>query len=106
MKFIAYHKIFEYLAAGFGFEIAGYVEPKPGIPPSAGYIEGLMESIKRTKPAAILCTANYGLNESRSFAAKTGLKVVVLPQDVGAQGEPGDWFTFMDLVISSLEKGG
>ena len=33
-RFVAYHKLFEYLAADFGFTITAYVEPKPGIPPS------------------------------------------------------------------------
>ncbi|MBF8259238.1 MAG: adhesin [Actinobacteria bacterium] len=37
-RFIAYHKYFEYLAADFGFVIVSYVEPKPGIPPSAGHL--------------------------------------------------------------------
>ena len=35
-KYVAYHKYFEYLAADFGLKIMAYVEPKPGIPPSAG----------------------------------------------------------------------
>ncbi len=52
-KFIAYHKFFEYLAHEFGFEIIGYVEPKPGIPPSAGWVERIIELAKRTKPDAI-----------------------------------------------------
>ena len=38
--------IFEYLAADYGLKIVAYVEPKPGIPPSAGYIERLIETIK------------------------------------------------------------
>ena len=50
--FVAYHKLFEYLAADFGFTITAYVEPKPGIPPSAGHIEQLIEDIKWENRAA------------------------------------------------------
>jgi len=49
-RFVAYHRFFEYLAQEFGFQIVGYVEEKPGIPPSAGYIEKLVETMKRSKP--------------------------------------------------------
>lgn len=105
-KFIAYHKLFEYLAREFGFEFVGYVEPKPGIPPSAGHIEKLIELTRKTKPEAVICTANYGLGESESLGRKTGLRVIVIPQDVGGTGPAKDWFSFMDQILTSLDKGG
>jgi len=102
-RFFAYHKIFEYLAAEYGFQIIGYVEPKPGIPPSAGYLENLIESIKRTKPDGILTTPNYGRKEIALLSGKTGVKAIVVPSDVGAGAGTGDWFSFMDTVLSSLK---
>jgi zinc/manganese transport system substrate-binding protein len=59
-KFVAYHKLFEYLAAEYGFRIVGYVEPKPGIPPSAAHVESLIESMKNERPDGILTTSYYG----------------------------------------------
>lgn len=38
-RFIAYHRYFEYLAAEFGFSIIGYIEQKPGIPPSLSHVD-------------------------------------------------------------------
>jgi ABC-type Zn uptake system ZnuABC Zn-binding protein ZnuA len=102
-KFVAYHKYFEYLASEFGFQIVGYMEPKPGIPPSAAHIEELIENMKRTKPDAILVTPANGLQEAEFLSAKTGVKVVVLPHDVGSMPGTDDWFSFMDKVIMSLK---
>ena len=102
-KFVAYHRYFEYLANEFGFQIVGYVEPKPGIPPSAGHIEGLIETMKKSKPNGILVTPAYGREEAMSLAKKTGVKVVVIPQDVGSVPGANDWFSFMDTVLSSLQ---
>lgn len=102
-KYIAYHKYFEYLAAEFGLQIIGYIEPKPGIPPSAGHIEALIETIKKSEPAAILVTPAYGMKEAESLSLKTGVKVVALPHDVGSQPGTNDWFSFMDKVMTSLE---
>ncbi len=103
-KFIAYHKYFEYLAAEYGFQIVGYLEPKPGIPPSAAHIEELIQDMKSSKPAGILITPTYSLKEAEFLSAKTGVKVFVLPHDVGSLPGTDDWFSFMDTVMTSLQE--
>jgi zinc/manganese transport system substrate-binding protein len=103
-KYIAYHKYFEYLADEFGFRFIGYLEPKPGIPPSAAHIEGLIETMKKEKPAAILVTPAYGMKEAESLSAKTGVKVIALPHDVGSMDGTGDLLSFWDKVITSLKQ--
>jgi zinc/manganese transport system substrate-binding protein len=103
-RFVAYHKIFEYLADDFGFTITGYVEPKPGIPPSAGYIERLIEKTRESRPNGILTTSIYGRKEVDFLAQKTGVRGVVLPHDVGATPGAKDWFSFMDEALSALVK--
>lgn len=102
-RFIAYHRLFEYLAADFGFQIIGYIESKPGIPPSAAHIERLIEDMKRSKPDGILTTALYGKKESEALSVKTGARVIVLPNDVGAGKGLDDWFAFMDAALNSLQ---
>jgi zinc/manganese transport system substrate-binding protein len=102
-RFIAYHKFFEYLAHEFGFEIIGYVEPKPGIPPSAGWVERIIELAKRTKPDAILTTSYYGAREVTFLSRKSGVKYIVVPHDVGATPACKDWFSLMDQVLAALK---
>jgi zinc/manganese transport system substrate-binding protein len=101
-RFIAYHKFFEYLAHEFGFQILGYVEPKPGIPPSAGWVERVIEVAKRMKPDAILTTSYYGSREAAFLSQKSGVKYTVVPHDVGATPACKDWFSLMDQVLASL----
>lgn len=102
-RFIAYHKMFEYLAADFGFRIIGYVEPKPGIPPSAAHIERLVEDMKKSKPDGILTSGVYGKKEAEALSTKTGVRVLLLPNDVGAAKGTDDWFAFMDAVLTALK---
>ena len=102
-KFIAYHKYFEYLAPEFGFQIVGYLEAKPGIPPSAAHIEELIQYMKNTQPSGILISPVYSLKEAEFLSAKTGVKVMVLPHDVGSLSGTDDWFSFMDKVTTSLK---
>jgi zinc/manganese transport system substrate-binding protein len=102
-KFIPYHKFFEYLAHDFGFEIIGYVEPKPGIPPSAGWVEKIIELAKRMKPEAILTTSYYGTREVTFLSQKSGVKYIVVPHDVGATPACKDWLSLMDQVLAALK---
>lgn len=100
-KYVAYHKYFEYLAGENGLRFVGYLEPKPGIPPSASHIESLIETMKKEKPTAILVTPAYGMREAESLSTKTGVKIIVLPHDVGSM-DTGDLISFWDKVIMSL----
>jgi zinc/manganese transport system substrate-binding protein len=102
-KYVAYHKYFEYLADEFGFRFIGYLEPKPGIPPSAAHIEKLIELMKREKPNAILITPAYGKEEAESLSSKTGVKVSVLPHDVGSLSGTDDLISFWDKIITLLK---
>ncbi|UCG27774.1 MAG: zinc ABC transporter substrate-binding protein, partial [Bacteroidales bacterium] len=45
-KVVAYHKNWAYFAETFGLEIIGYIEPKPGIPPSAKHVQHMIQLIK------------------------------------------------------------
>jgi zinc/manganese transport system substrate-binding protein len=101
-RFVAYHKLFEYLAYEYGFQLVGYIESKPGIPPSAGHIENLIEAMKKKRPDGILVTPSYGKEEAEALSKKMGVRVIIIPQDVGSVPGTTDWFGMMDHILSSL----
>ncbi|MFZ4857670.1 MAG: metal ABC transporter substrate-binding protein [Desulfuromonadaceae bacterium] len=101
-QFVAQHKFFEYLAAEFGFRIVGYLEDKPGIPPSSAHLQALIADIARQKPSAILSTSYHDQKSPQFVSSKTGVPTKVVPHDVGAAGST-DWFTLMDAVFKTLE---
>jgi zinc/manganese transport system substrate-binding protein len=102
-QFVSQHKFFEYLADEFNFRILGYLEEKPGIPPSSAHVQALIFSISKLKPDAILTTEYHNQTIPRFVASKTGVKRVVVSHDVGANGTK-DWFGLMDAVIKALES--
>ena len=102
-RFISFHKYFEYLANDLGFRITGYIEPKPGIPPSSGHMARLAEMIAKDRPDAILTTSYNGKKEVVFLSTKTGVKAIVVPHEIGCQEGIGDWFTLMDMVVESLK---
>ena len=101
-RFIAYHRFFEYLAGEFGFSLIGYIEAKPGIPPSAGHLQQLIDLSRQAKPDAILTTAYHGRRETDALSSRTGLTVIMVPHEVGSTVQAKDWFSLMDAVFASL----
>ncbi|MEN6617441.1 MAG: metal ABC transporter substrate-binding protein, partial [Syntrophorhabdus sp.] len=101
-RFISYHKFFEYLANEYGFELAGYIEAKPGIPPSANHMETLIGLAGKTKLDGILTTSYYSGKAPTFLSQKTGVKVIVVPSEVGSTPAATDWFSLMDQVFTVL----
>lgn len=102
-RFVAHHRMYEYLAKEYGFTISGYVEPKPGIPPSSGYIETLLKSMEQSKPDGILVSPYSPKKEAAYISAQTGVKVILLPHDVGAVPETGDYLAFINTVLEAVK---
>jgi zinc/manganese transport system substrate-binding protein len=99
---ITYHKLFEYLAGEYGFKIIAYIEPKPGIPPSAKHLSELLETLRSNKVDLIITTNVIGEKEANYLSKDSGVKAVAVPQDVGGSPEAKDWFALIDTVLKTL----
>jgi len=53
-KMVTYHRSFPNFAERFGLNIIGYVEPRPGIPPSPSHTLDLIQEMKRQQVKIIL----------------------------------------------------
>ncbi len=49
LKIVTYHRSWPNFAAAFGLDVIGYVEPKPGIPPSPAHTLALIQEMKRAE---------------------------------------------------------
>ena len=103
-KVLSYHKSFVYLAAAFGFTIAGEVEPLPGIAPSARHLRSLIARIKAEKIEVLIMEPYYDRRGAQFLHEKTGITVVVLPQSVGASPEIKTYFDLFDGIVEAFRK--
>lgn len=102
---VTYHKDASYFAQRFGVKIADYVEPKPGIPPSAKHLEELVDHLK-TGAANLIVTRPFVEHRSTDLLAqKTGAKVITLPLEVGGAPEATDYFKLFDLTTGQIAAG-
>ncbi len=101
---VAWHTSWRYFAEYTGVNIVGFVEPKPGVPPSPSHLAGLIQTIKRTGTKAIVMEPYYDRKTADFLAAKTGAMVVVLPPSVGGQKGLDDYLAVMASNIRTLAK--
>jgi zinc/manganese transport system substrate-binding protein len=102
MKVVTYHKSWSYVSKWLGLVEVGYVEPKPGIPPSPSHIAQLIGLMRRDQIKVILMESFYPRNTVNLVAEKAGAKALVMPSDVGATPEIKDYPALVDALIQKL----
>ncbi len=101
---VAYHTSWRYFQDFTGMNIVGFVEPKPGVPPSASHLAGLIQQMKRTKAKVIIMEPFYDRKMANFVAARTGATVLVLPPSVGAVRGVDDYIEVMQHNIRRLAE--
>ncbi len=110
LKVVTYHRSWPNFAEAFGLDVIGYVEPKPGIPPSPGHTLDLQEEMKRQKVKVVLVEPYFDSKTPNAIGRYTGAKVLVMPPSVGGVKEITDYFTLFDydvnLLVSAIKETG
>jgi zinc/manganese transport system substrate-binding protein len=101
-KVVTYHRSFPNFADRFGLDIIGYVEPRPGIPPSPQHTLDLINEMKRQNVKLILVEPYFDLKTPNAIARDTGGQVLVMPPSVGGVKEASDYFKLFDYDINLL----
>jgi zinc/manganese transport system substrate-binding protein len=99
---VTYHKDLSYFADRFGIRVVDYVEPKPGIQPTAKHLEELVGRLKQGEARVIIVRP---FNEHRStdfLQEKTGVTVITLPLETGGDPAATDYLKLYDLVTSRI----
>jgi zinc/manganese transport system substrate-binding protein len=99
-KVVTYHRSFPNFAERFGLDIVGYVEPRPGIPPTPQHTLDLMNDIKRLGVKIVLVEPYFDLKTPNAIGRDTGAKVLVMPPSVGGVKETPDYFKLFDYDIN------
>src|SRR5713101_7791498 len=103
-KIVTYHRSWPNFAGHFHLDVAGYVEPRAGIPPSPAHLVELIAMMKRENVKVILVEPYFDLKTPQSVAQQTGAQVVVLLPSVGGEKEITDYFKLFDYDVNLLVK--
>ena len=102
IKVVTYHRSWPNFAERFGLNVIGYVEPRPGIPPSPSHTLDLIQEMKRQNVKLILVEPYFDLKTPNAVARETGAKVVVLLPSVGGEKGVDDYIKLFDYDVDKL----
>lgn len=101
---VVQHKSWVYLADWLGLVDVAALEPKPGVPPSGGYLAEVLATL-RARPAKLVIRAAYQDTQAADWLhAQTGLPVVELPFTVGGTDGARDLYGLFDDTLARLLK--
>ena len=109
-KVVTYHRSFPNFAERFGLNIVGYVEPRPGIPPTPQHTLDLINEMKAQNVKLVLVEPYFDLKTPNAIGRDTGAQVLVMPPSVGGTKDVADYFKLFDydinLLIDAIKKSG
>lgn len=103
-KIVTYHRSWPNFAKHFGLNVVGYIEPRPGIPPTPSHTIELVNLMKRENVKIMLIEPYFDLKTPDSIARMTSGKVVVMLPSVGGKPEVTDYFKLFDYDIGTLTQ--
>ena len=98
---VFFHSTWIYFADQYGIKIAGYVEPKPGIPPTPSHNAEVINLIKKGNVKLIVMEDYYSDSAPNQIAQITGVKVIKVPGVYGMEGIDS-YFKMMDYVVDKI----
>jgi zinc/manganese transport system substrate-binding protein len=109
-KVVTYHSSFPNFAERFGLNVIGFVEPRPGIPPTPQHTLDLINEMKRQNVKLVLVEPYFDLKTPNSIGQQTGAQVVVMLPSVGGVSQVTDYFKLFDhdvqLLVDAIKKSG
>jgi zinc/manganese transport system substrate-binding protein len=99
---VVMHRDQAYLCRWLGMKEIASIEPKPGLPPSAGYLGQLVTRLTETPARVILLNAYNDPKAGKWLSERVKAPIVVLPYSVGGTPAAKDLFGLFDDTIDRL----
>ncbi len=103
-KLVTYHNSFPNFAKHYHLNVIGYIEPRPGIPPTPSHTIELIGLMKRENCKLAIVEPYFDLKTPNSIGAATGAKVVVYLPSVGGEKQVTNYFELFEYDIGLITK--
>ncbi|MBI5507777.1 MAG: zinc ABC transporter substrate-binding protein [Deltaproteobacteria bacterium] len=101
---ITFHRSWTYFTARYHLEVAGFVEPKPGIPPAPMHTLGLIKLVRARGIKILLVESFYDRSAPAIIAEKSGARLVAVASSVGGDAGVDTYFDLFDRITAELER--
>jgi ABC-type Zn uptake system ZnuABC Zn-binding protein ZnuA len=99
---IGYHSTFNYFCHVYGLNVVGFVEPKPGIPPTPAHTLEIGQAGKAAGVKWIFVEPYKDPKDAGPIASMTGAKVVSMPTSVGAESNIKTYLDLFDTLVARV----
>ena len=99
---VGYHSTFDYFCQAYGMNVVGFVEPKPGIPPTPAHTLEIAQQAKDAHAKLVLVEPYHNPSGAQPIADTSGAKVVVVPTSVGAASGISTYFDLFDHIATAV----
>ena len=104
-RIVSYHNSWPYFSQRFGVRVDVFLEPKPGIPPSAAHLAEVIAQMKAEKIRAIFVEPHLNRKTAETVARNSGAAVVEVSQFPGGiKGTEGGYLPLLDAIVRGLVK--
>lgn len=104
LKIVTYHRSWTNFADRFKLDVIGFVEPKPGVPPSPQHTIDLIKAMKAQGIKVLLVEPYFDLKTPNSIGRETGATVLVMPPSVGGEKVITDYIKLFDYDVDLFVK--
>ena len=101
-EIVTYHNSWPNFLKRFRLKAAGYIEPKPGIPPSPTHTVEIINLMNSRKIGVILMEPYFDERTPRAVAQKTGATLMRFIPSVGGVPEAKDYIALFDYDVKIL----
>jgi ABC-type Zn uptake system ZnuABC Zn-binding protein ZnuA len=99
---VAYHNSWPYFARRFRLDFVGFIETKPGVPPSPSHLAGIVQTMRARGVRIVVREPHEPERDVAFVASKAGASVVTLAASVGALPRTGDYISLFDADVEAL----
>lgn len=103
-KVVTYHNSLPNFARHVGLNVVGFVEPRPGIPPTPSHTLDVINMMKRDGVKVIMVEPYFDRKTPDAIARSAGGVVVEYLPSVGGEKEVTTYFQLFDYDIALLTK--
>jgi zinc/manganese transport system substrate-binding protein len=101
-KIVTFHRSWPNFMERWGIDVIGYVEPKPGIPPTPQHTIEVIDEMKRQGAKLIIVEPYFDLKTPQAIANQVVGKVLVLAPSVGGAKEATDYIQLFEYDVNQL----
>lgn len=98
---ITYHASWLYFATTVGLEVPGNVEPVPGIPPSGGHLQALVDLISQRHIPVLIQEPYYSDEAPQFLARETGIRVNRISPSCD-NGDSGSYLAHFRALVNAV----